>query len=118
MHTTIRLQGEPIIILSEEITDKLAKQMQALVKRKNLEHMDSLNSFLYAFWEYSILVPGEGYPFDVADFFQNSPDELAELIDLIPQAIEEIQKTESIAELSVIMNLREQLISYLEKLRT
>lgn len=117
MHVTIRLQGKAVIILSEDATEKLTQKMRQLVESKHLTSKEALNKYIYALWEYTILVPGEGYPFDVADFFDEHTDELEIFINLLTEAFAEVQKEEPLKEAHVVQSYLDLLGDYLEKLR-
>lgn len=117
MHVTIRLQGKAVIILSEGATEKLTQRLRQLVECKNLKDKKALNKYIHALWEYTILVPGEGYPFDVSDFFDEHQDELEIFINLLTEAFAEVQKEEPLKEAHVVQSYLDLLSEYLEKLR-
>lgn len=72
MHVTIFLEGEPIIILSEGAAELLSNTLVALSQSQGLAGKKPLMDFLYALSEYTTLVPGQGYPLDIAHFFKSS----------------------------------------------
>lgn len=116
MHTTLRINKEPLIILSEDCSYALSQKLKELVTHQNLSGRMGLVNFVEALKQYSLLVPGLGYPFDVDYYFEKNPQDLKLLIDLIPQAVDELQKKEPLAESKIIDSLRKYLIAYLQQL--
>lgn len=116
MHVTIRSQKVPIIILSEDCTELLAEKLKSIVQKEQLTDKKALMGFLYALRQYTTLVSGQGYAFDIADFFKDKPEELALLIKLIPQALKLMQEEKPVKESPIILDFNDHLIEYYEKL--
>lgn len=117
MHVTIWLEGKPIIILSESLTEKLTLKMKKLVQKRHLENKEALNRYIHLLWDYTTLVPGQGHPIDIEFLFEKHPDELEIFITLLKEAFQEVQKAEPVKEAHVVQAYIDLLSEYLAKLR-
>ena len=118
MHTTIRLKGQPIIILSEDLTELMASNLKEWALARNYANNSMLIQYIEDLFEYSQLQPGQGYPFDAADFFQSAPDELAHFIELLSNFIASAEADGTIAEVPILKSYQEHLVKYLHELQT
>ena len=110
MHVVFSIQKNPIILLSEEVSEKLGKRIKTLIVEKGLSHLSSITEFMDCFFENILL--DEHIHLDISYFFDNTPDDLKVFIALLSEAFDDIKAQEEVKEKQTIAVLQEKIVHY------